>query len=266
MSGTPISESTKNWVQTIAICLAGFWALYEFVLSEERLDLGLALLTEIEVKEPVFSPNVSGSVVPVDFSIEVENTGDKTGQILIAYLVIFGANFADSDGYSAPHYQPESDISILDVRDLDWIAEVEEIGRAFVLPGQVLPSKGKVVARPTLLISDAAQYDIFLYDVAVWALEPCQGTFPFESCSAFQLAVDGYSGEGCEGEALYLFLCGRFSKYEKDISEAVRVTFAQLEKENEAVVWTDAGFFYISTSDVKTEPNEPRNASNVDDQ
>ena len=214
------SERVVNYVQSIAIIVAGVWALYTFVLQSALSPRHVSLEVSVLAQGTYTIDDVPFKYVNYKFS--VENTGQRRIKLIVAGTQIHGHKAKYEDNFSVPastiDYPIRSNSTFLWHKEIQWSASEELISMAYHFPEYYLNAGENVSEVKTVVFPKSKNYDFLSFSSVAKSLLKCDSFLPWKNqCDRLIAVVSSGASDKCKEEQLSEYdLCFRYQKFENN--------------------------------------------------
>ena len=205
------SEVVKNWVQSVAIVLAGLWVLFEFVLADVSSGFRGELRVSAEIGQAFNIERSRQQLREMLMTVQLKNVGDQKGQVGIISVRVDGHAIADDPGM-VPAVYPGETSNFLDFRDINWTQTREILAYALLNPSHTLLVDENLLNDTRFYVVDDGSYDIVSYSVKAQVVNPCTGVSIFKTCYDFRVKLTGDWSDQCENGYPIGGVCGWFER------------------------------------------------------
>jgi hypothetical protein len=187
-----IIQSVNLWVQTIAIVLAGIWAIYQFVWKEFVQPAFVSFSINGDIDATADPAQRIGEALPIKLDIKIQNTSKRDLRVIGALITVEGVEIATlpfSDPLQLQISSREGAENVLKHSWINWKARSDLLATSVQYPNFTLVS-GDSVAKELTIIVPVNKFDLAQITMGVHAMLDCVGFWFFERCESFAMDVD----------------------------------------------------------------------------
>jgi hypothetical protein len=186
-----VTQNVNLWIQTIAIVLAGIWAIYQFVWKEFVQPAFVSFSINGDIDATADPGQQIGEAIPLNLSMKIQNPSKRDLRVIGALIKVEGVEINTSVSPEPLHLQLSSAGGPRDMLEHSWInwrAKSDLLVTSLQYPDFTLVS-GDSVTKELTVIVPAKRFDLAQITMNVDAVLSCVGFWFFERCESFAIEV-----------------------------------------------------------------------------
>jgi hypothetical protein len=187
-----VTQNINLWVQTIAIVLAGVWAIYQFVWKEFVQPAFVSFSINGDIDAVADTAQQIGEAIPIKLDIKIQNASKRDLYVIGALIKVEGVEINTSVSVEPFQLELSTRTEARDMLEHSWInwrAKSDLLVTSLQYPGFRLVS-GDTVAKELTVIVPSKKFDLAQITMNVDAVLNCVGFWFFERCESFAIEVD----------------------------------------------------------------------------
>jgi hypothetical protein len=181
-----LTRTVNLWIQSVAIVLAGGWAIYTFGFKEASKSLHIIPAIDVRALDQPVDKAGASELRAYELGLSVNNASERDTYLIAGLVILYGHKVApDKPEHFFGTRADTRDVNPqLMMRALNWQDKREVVGALFTFRGFPL-SRAEKAIQQYVLFAPTGSYDILEIWTEFHVADACYGVYPLQSCYEF---------------------------------------------------------------------------------